>query len=238
MSNTLRKQLEISAKRHPNNFRAMEALATFYREDKHNLQSIDAQLQKAEEIYTRILHENPENIDTLMEYATLCIDKKDYNEAEKLLQRCIKINPKYSRPHCELASMKLLQCSNSSMMAAKTKHVLIDEVIAHLETATLCDDKNAQSWFKLGKLFKDLGDFPRAKQSFENCVKNDNMHVESYLELGWLYKSEENASLAVVMYHYVLEISKDNAEANEELGTLHYEIYKNVKNAKEYIRAA
>jgi len=81
-------------------------------EAKYNyayIQHSNGDLEKAINLYYEILKEAPNEPKTLNNLASILIDKKKYEEAEKLLKKCIENNSKFEIAQQNLERLEKLK---------------------------------------------------------------------------------------------------------------------------------
>ncbi len=78
-------------------------------------------------------------------------------------------------------------------------------------------DPNASSYYELGVLHKENGEYNEALGSFKKAVELNPKHSMTLYEMGIVYENEKNYDEAIVNYSESLKI-KENSEAFENLG--------------------
>ena len=64
--------------------------------------------------------------------------------------------------------------------------------------------------FRLGLLFKQEGELRRAKEYFQQQIRIDNLHWESYYQLALLARTQGNRAEAISLLNEILAMRRVN----------------------------
>lgn len=114
--------------------------------------------RKLEELRTKS-ERNPKNIDILKEYADLLASAHKQDEALKIYDRILKINPKHKEV---LFTMAYIYYSRQDFTEAE---IFTNKILA-------LDSKDHQALYNLGAINAAKGNKSKAKEIWENLIKN------------------------------------------------------------------
>ena len=108
-----------------------------------------------------------------------------------------------------------------------------------LETYTLASkqEPTARLYNKIGIACHHLGQFSRARRSYETAVKLDGTFSSAINNLGALHYSRRHFKKAIRHYKKALEVAPASASIHSNLGTAFFARKKYKKAAEEYHRA-
>jgi len=185
----------------------------------------------------------------LISEASLCLRKKDYTQADKLLKSAWEINPQNAEV-CLLWG-KLYREQGRKKKAEKL-----------FKRAIELKPENESAYLELGMLYRQQGALEEARKCCEKALalnpksesavaELENVFVEEYkktlistpkdqataIKLGSVYVRQGKFTDAEGMFSYVIRLNAKNDEAFSELGWLAIK-RKNVVKAKEFFSQA
>ena len=95
-----------------------------------------------------------------------------------------------------------------------------DEAIVGL-VARLDNPRDAETHFRLGALYQDLGKLGVAEAEYLETLKLNERHVKALNALGWFYYNQDQADQARRMWERTLRFSPMNNEARDSLAKLY-----------------
>ena len=128
-------------------------------------------LTGAEEIYTRILQDHPDDVAALHLMGALSSQRRAYGEAETLFRRCITIAPAYAPAHGNLGLVLL-----SSGRA--------EEALGHLHRSLGLDPAQPAVWNNLGMTLVRLGRFAEGAQACRTALSHDPVSADAWCNLA------------------------------------------------------
>ena len=153
---------------------------------------------------------------------------KDYDNAIKICEKLIELQPQAAEFHCRLAQYLYLQGN-------------IDDAIEHYQTAiTLNPNSNWTSVVSqtLGFIFQEnVKNLDAAISSYQNAFNLNPNDLDIYMNLGNVFFEKGSFDNALMVYKKALEMSPYNARLHCNLGYLHWGKGQIEEAIKEYEKA-
>jgi len=163
------------------------------------------QLQKAEEIYKKILAINPNHSDSLHFTGVLAYQRGKNDAGVNLITQAIKNNPEIPGYHNSLGNI----------FKAQGK---IEAAVSSYKKAVQLKPDYAEAYSNLGNVLKDQDEIEDAISSYKKAVELKPDYAEAYSNLGIAYKDQGRLGEAISSYKKALELKPDYAEAYSNLG--------------------
>jgi len=163
------------------------------------------QLQKAEEIYERILSINPNHSDSLHFLGVIAHQAGKSDIAVNLINRAIQNNPKNPVYYNNLGYVFQDQGK-------------LDEAISCCQRAVNLKPDYAEAYYNLGYVFQDRGKLDEAISCYEKALELRPDYAEAYHNLGYVFQDQGKLDEAISCYEKALELRPDYAEAYHNLG--------------------
>ena len=77
---------------------------------------------------------------------------------------------------------------------------------------------DAEGHLQLGKIYRELGEYEKAIEAFQNAIALDMEHEHAYNNLGLVYMDTRLFVLAIEMFQVALELSPENPAFSNNLG--------------------
>ena len=158
-------------------------------------------------------------------------NKKDY-KFEGAVHELIEHSVESKNGKIALANVSLHHYGNSDPEAVKKKR----QFYLQLCKRKVQKNKDAQSNYELGVLYKENNDFGNAVKSLTKAVELDSKHRLALFELGIINEQQKNYDDAIKYYTESLRV-KNDSEAYQNLGvcylkkTMYKEAYSNLTKA-------
>ena len=163
------------------------------------------QLQKAEEIYKRILEINPNHSDSLHLLGVIAHQAGKNDIAVDLINKAIRNNPESSFYYNNLGSAYKAQGE-------------LDEAITCFQKALELNPDYVDALNNLGSAYKGLGELGEAISCYRKALQLSPDYAEVYYNMGNAYKEQGELDEAVSCYKKALELKPDNAKVYNNIG--------------------
>jgi tetratricopeptide (TPR) repeat protein len=162
---------------------------------------------EAEQLYRRILRQNPKNIDALRLLALLSVRAKREAEAETLLNHAISLAPDFLAAHLDLGQLRREQDRYGEALAA-------------FDQALKLDPSNAQAHFLRGSTLAPAAFTPEAIEAYQRCLALRPEHIGARIGLGHMFKAIGRYEDAVASYDQCIRERPDLGEIHWSLANL------------------
>ena len=162
-------------------------------------------LKVAEEIYKKILEEDPNHFPSTVLLGTLSAQIKNFDQAKQLLEKGIKINPDHPEAHYNLG---LVYNALGDF----------EKAIICFETAIKIKSNYADAYNNLGNSYKDLRNFEKAITYYEKAIEINSNYADAHNNLGIVFKSIGNEIEAIDCYKKTIQLEPNHPEAHYNLG--------------------
>ena len=163
------------------------------------------QLQKAEEIYKKILEIDPNHSDSLHLSGIIAHQVGKNDIAVNLINKAIQQNPKSPIYY------------NNLGIALKDQDRL-SEAISSYQKALDLEPAYADAYNNMGNAFKDQGKLDEAISSYQKALQLRPDDAEVYNNLGNAFKDQGRLDEAISSYQKALELNPDLAKVYNNLG--------------------
>ena len=164
------------------------------------------QVNKAAAAYRKILDANPDDVQALHLLGVTHIQGSRPDEAAKLIERAIHLQPNTGVFHLNLAS---------AYLALRR----VDDAIEHAEKAIALDPKlAARGYHTAGMAFGEAGQLEDAAYCFGKAVAADPNAAESYLMLAISLDRQGKNDAGAVEYEKALALTKEQVAKNPNDG--------------------
>ena len=166
--------------------------------------------QQAEELYERILTQDPSHVDALHLLGLVAYQQGDNSRALQLISKAISLNS--DKPHYHF-NLGLVQ----------EKEGQLDEAISAYDRALTLNPSYTEAQSNLGNVFRAQGKLDAAAQAFHAVLKITPRSAETHNNLGVVLKEQGNIDGAIGEYRTTLELNPAHAEALNNLGVAYKE---------------
>jgi cellulose synthase operon protein C len=199
-----------------------------------NITAADSNFRKA-------IAAEPNNPLPYSKLAELRMVRKDFAEADKLLEQALGKDPNYVPAMRLLVALYGIDKRADKIVSRISEQIarapqnsdyysILGEVQLHeskshdsiqsLTKAVELDKKNQEAWELLGKAHAAAGSMPEAISTYEQWSKTDPYQSKSHILLGQIYEGQHEWEKAQLEYRQALDISPDNGIAANNLAFL------------------
>jgi tetratricopeptide (TPR) repeat protein len=162
-------------------------------------------LQQAEQIYRKILNQQPDHADALNLLGVIESQHGRNDIAEKLISKALVINPAIPEYHNNIgrvyeAQIKFLDAKDAYQAALSISPEFTDAML------------------NLAKLSIKLGNYEEAEDCYKKIIDLTPARIEAYLGLGRLYKNTAELKKLEALYNHAIKFNPDNDLLHHELG--------------------
>ena len=191
------------------------------------------------------------NIITYINIVNVLKDQKKYDEALKVIQIAIKINPYFTQSFISCGEIfqeignykkareyyeKAINLNPENYEAYFNLGIVYDSLkrfslaIKYLKKASILNQDNPKILNSLGIIFTKIQNYNEAIINFEKVIKIDKNLPETYFNLGVLNSLKEKKKVAIKYFKSAINLKSDYAEAHNNLGVL-LQSFGDLKNA-------
>ncbi len=163
------------------------------------------QLQKAEEIYKKILHINPNHPDSLHLLGVLAYQVGKIDIAVTLISKAIQNNPDNPSFYNNFGNVLKEQGK-------------FNEAVSCYQKALKLKPDYAEACNNMGNTFKEQGELNEAVSCYQKAVKLKPDYAEAYNNMGNVFKDQNKLTDAVLCYEKALEFKPNLPEAHNNMG--------------------
>jgi len=168
------------------------------------------QLQKAQEIYRKILEVNPDHCDSLHLLGVIANQVGNNGMAVKLIGRAIKINPKEPIYYNNIGN------------AFKAQGNLEQAIFSYQKALDLKPDF-AEALVSMGSVYIELGRFKEAISCSQKALQFKQNFADAYYNMGIALKEQNRIDEAIIYYKKSLELNPGFFDAYYNLGAIYKE---------------
>ncbi|MCC5635090.1 tetratricopeptide repeat protein [Nostoc sp. CHAB 5844] len=158
---------------------------------------------QAEQIYSQILQEQPNQVDALYLLGTLAHQSGKIEKAIAFYRQALAINP--------VASV------HSNLGIALKQQGLWKEAIQHYQEAIALQPNSAQFHYNLGLVFQQLDNLEAAKDCYRQATVLQPNYALAYNNLGLVSLHLREIEAALTYYKTAIELQPDFAQAHQNL---------------------
>jgi tetratricopeptide (TPR) repeat protein len=178
--------------------RLMALAAEHQREGRH---------REAEQLYRRVLRQNPDNVDAMRLLATIAFQAGRADEAERLLERAIELAPDFLLAIIDLGRIR-------------KEHDRFADALECFDRALELDAQNAQVHFLRAATLAPAAFTTEAMDAYRACLAQVPTHVGAHLGLGHVLKALGRYDEAVRSYEECRRLRPDSGEPCWSLANL------------------
>jgi len=162
-------------------------------------------LNEAEAQYRSILVRNPEHFDALSMLGAICVQRGNFEEALRLINRSLRINPR------QPAAL------NNRAFALKELKLYAD-ALASCDEAIALKPESAEGYYNRGVVLKELKRFEEALVSYDRAIALRPGHAEAFYNRGAVLKELKRLEEALASYDRAIALRPGHAEAFNNRG--------------------
>lgn len=229
------KELEMSARQEPNDLRRQVDLARGYEAKGH--------FEDAKDVYLRLVAQNRFNPDTHFHLGSFYARFRELNKARQSFEEALDINPSHHATIEAMATLFGKEDLKSLSQEVLNRSAALDPEGPAQRIQTIrkrLDEGDFSSAAKLaaggqglfpshsgfiylkGKAFEGLGDGDKAKAAYQESIKKDPTHTDSYLALGDLYYTQGKYIYAALSYGDGIRLNPADTEVRYKQGLSYY----------------
>jgi tetratricopeptide (TPR) repeat protein len=167
-------------------------------------------LSEAENIYSEILRDEPNNLYALHYLGILYYQLRNYDSAIKYIKKVLELNPTAADAFYNLGNVY-----------KDSGH--LNEAINYFQKSLELNPQNADAHNNQGIIYKDKGQIDEAITSFQKAIQLNPDHVIAYYNLGGIYKDKKQFDDAISCYEKVLGLNPDIIAVYFNLGVIFQE---------------
>lgn len=151
---------------------------------------------------------DPKNTDAMLRLGEIYFDVKKYDDAIKLIDQALKVNPYIARAYF-LKGMIFLENKDTA------------KAVSSMQTAVEQDSKYYDAYIQMGLIFTHKGN-PIALDYFSDAINARPGDVEAYYDKGMFYQSTGDYDNAIKAYQALLQVVPDYKFAYYDMGVIYY----------------
>ena len=171
----------------------------------------EGRLTTAEELYHKLLEEQPEHINALFLLGTLNLQQGNYDTARTYFMKTLKLMPDHATAHCNLGT-------------ALQKSGKLDEAIASYNKSISLKPDYADAHYNLGNALKELGQLNKAAESYGQAILYRQDYADAYYNLGNVLRAQRKPDKAVDSFKKAITLKPNYAMAHCNLGSVFQEL--------------
>lgn len=177
--------------------------------------------EKAEQLFQKIIKDNPEDANSYDLYASYLESVGRYDEALESYKKAYQLDPEDGGVSFRLGS-------------AYFERKRYREAIEYLEKAKKVFGNDIETIKKIGEAYIELGEYNKAIEEYKSIIKIVPKHVSSRIQIGNAYVKMRQYQKAESYYKEALKIEPDNLTVYYQLINLEL-VRKNLSGVKAYI---
>ena len=181
------------------------------------------QKEKAFELFDEAISKEPDNINLLIEKADY-IPGEDYEEALKIYDRVLEINPNYADAYYQKSILSVYAKDEENAMRYAKKAVEMD-----------CN--NVKYQYNLAKMYSYIEDYDKAIDCAKFALSITPDDVDKYWFIGRMYLLKGDAQSAITYYKEILAINPNDFAVLSGIAN-NLSAYNHPKYAYEYYQKA
>jgi predicted O-linked N-acetylglucosamine transferase (SPINDLY family) len=186
------------------------------------------ELEQAQNLYEKILEQEPKNFEATHLLACLNMQIKNFDYAFKLINRTININPLHHAPHNNLGVMYKELKEYEKAIKAFTKAIelnpnyaeaynnlaislknmkLYEEAIKNFNKAIELKKNYAEAYNNLGVLFSETNNYKNALKNFEIAINLKQNYIDAFLNIANIYLNIEKYEEAYKFFEISIKLN-------------------------------
>ncbi|MGN6618233.1 MAG: tetratricopeptide repeat protein [Ilyomonas sp.] len=178
------------------------------------------QLVDAERYFRKVLTLDPNYIPAIYNIGLIQEQNNKEDDAIETYKKVLELDPKYSRALSRLGSI----CYSKQDFISAEKY---------FTEITKIDPQPVDAYFNLGLIYY-TSDPAKAIDNFKQVLILSPKDSEACYNIGILYTDNNEHEKAVFYLSKCVELNPSNTAALNELGVIHYEVFKDYEKAKFY----
>jgi tetratricopeptide (TPR) repeat protein len=164
-------------------------------------------LQEAENIYVKMLHEQPHNADIYFNLGFIYTTKCQFDSAILNYQQALHFNPHLVDAYYNLGSI-FQQIGR------------LDEATDHYQKVLKINPEHAMAYINLGSIFQQKGRFDDAIDFYQKALQFNPKLISGYNNLGLALQEKGQFDEAMSCHQKALSLDQNNATVHFNLGVL------------------
>lgn len=164
-------------------------------------------LRESENLYRKILENDPEHVDTNFLLGTLSLQQGNRDEAATLLKKTIALKPDH------------VGACNNLGATLQSQRKLSEAVIIYEQIIKL-QPEYVEAHINLGNVFQELGRLEDAIGCYKRAISLKPDHAEAHYNLAGTLKNNHKLDEAASSYRRAIEIDPHHADAHNNLGAI------------------
>jgi len=179
--------------------------------------------EKAKEIFSKILKENPENYPALIQYGTVLREENDLDGALEIFKKARALNPTFIHSRFNLATIYF---EKNNLKDAEDEFLKIIDLLPSF----------SESYFYLVRIYLQKNDIKRAKDIIEKAKENVKKDANLYFFEGLICARNSEFEKAIYLFENSLKYNPNYFDAKFNLAQSYYKFGKKelaLKNFEE-----
>ncbi len=216
------------------------------------------ELHQAAEIYTRILHTDPNYWRALHLLGVVADQSGDPDKAIDLMKKALRINPNDPSCHCDLGLAfhnsgkpeEAITCYQKAIQIMPTFAVAhqnmgysfehqgkLDEAISCYQKAIQLRPNFAEAYNNMGNALRSQGRLDEAISCYQKAIQIIPAYAKAHNNLGSAFRSQRRIDEAISCYQKAIQIMPTFAEAHQNIGNLYLDEGKVEESVSSYEKA-
>ncbi len=217
--------------------------------------SREGKTKEAEEIFKKILKENPENYPAHIQYGTILREINKRDEAIKIFKRAKELNPQFLHAHFNLGT---LYFEEKKYKEAEEEFIILLDLIPSfgepyyyliriyliegefnlaesiLKKAKENLNPEENLFFYEGLYYAERGELERAIESFRSSLRYKENYFDAKFNLAQAYYKTGNIEYSLKEYEECLRINPDFPNLYLIIGSIYLKDFENFERARYY----
>jgi len=168
----------------------------------------EGQLEKAEDIYKKILKLERENADAWHLLGLLNFHKGNWQQAVKFIKRAVEYAPNFVDA---LNNLAIVLCENGQLA----------ESISYYQRAIKIKPNFVEAIKNLGNVYNNLGQVENAITLYQRALEIKPGYLDAINNLANIYNKLDKKEEAITLYKRALDIDQNSLDALNNLGTIY-----------------
>jgi predicted TPR repeat methyltransferase len=169
------------------------------------------EIKKAEELYRRILHNEPNNADVLHLLGILLSQKGKFTEAQKLIAKAIELQPNSPSFHNSMGNI----LKNLGKLS---------KAISYYQKALDLQPNYAVAHNNLGNIFLQQGKLGQAGKHYQQAIQIQPNYADAHYNLAIILLRQNNVIEAVKHLDKTLQLHPNHTEAHNQMAQLLHQL--------------
>ncbi|PIR16519.1 MAG: hypothetical protein COV46_08260 [Deltaproteobacteria bacterium CG11_big_fil_rev_8_21_14_0_20_49_13] len=193
----------------------------------------DKEYGKAEHIFKKVVHEQPNFADILNLLGVICHIEGKFEQAMELFQRSLKINPHYTEAVLNLA---VLYNDLGKYKEAKKlyTHLHSSQTTKHKHIEPVLKGKLSNLHANIGDIYRNLGLYDHAIEEYRKALTLNPKFVDIKTSLGIAYRENQQLKESLAELTDAAKINPKYITAKIQLGVTYYSSGKLAEAKKQW----